>query len=144
MSSIQTLERQVAELRALVRQKAGAPTEMLVVVRGDQSDESAEQSALDRVPTAWRKEVRLKWVRLPWLKGRNIHAGRAEAVHGPQSIESIDVTPALLGKGGVKSATPLVPETARPARRRRGGNPAAVGDRPDPLSVSNPERARVG
>lgn len=144
MSSIQALERQVAELRALIRQRAGAPTEMLVVVRGDQSDESAERSTLDRVPAAWRDEVRLKWVRLPWLKGRNIYAGRTEAVQESQTIDFIASTPALLGKGSVKSATPLVPETARPARSRRGGKPAAVGDRPDPLPGSNPERARVG
>lgn len=135
MSSIQTLERQVAELRALVRQRIGAPAELLVVLRGDQDEENIAREALEAVPAAWRSEVRLQWIRLPWLTGRNVHASRTGAVLTVQAIDYIGEAPAVARQ-----------DEAAPARAGVRGRSARAGagrdfhrcQQSDPLPASRP------
>jgi hypothetical protein len=98
MTTIAVLERQVAELRALVRERIGAPTQLLVIVRGDESVDAARERALARVPPAWRDQVRLDWLRLPWMKGRNVPSSSTPAVRNTQASDFMAVTPAVLGQ----------------------------------------------
>lgn len=158
MSSIQTLERQVAELRALVRQRIGAPAELLVVLRGDQDEENVAREALEAVPAAWRSEVRLQWIRLPWLTGRNVHASRTGAVLTVQAIDYIGEAPAVARQDEAAPCSSRCSRPQRPSRSRprfppmpairpptgvASGGGGGVGNGASPLPSLIPKKAQV-
>jgi hypothetical protein len=136
MSSIQALERQVAELRQLVRLKAGIPDVLQAIAYGQQTEAEAKESALSRVPEQWRSEVRVRVLSLPWLSGRWAGEYRTNAVHRTETIDRTDMTPAVIRRkrvaGGVYGEGPGVGEMPTPhppvspaggARPRRGPAP---------------------
>ena len=148
MASLVQLERQVVELRALVRARIGAPTELLVICRGDQFDADAEREALEQVPARYRREVRLHWLRLPWLKGRKIAAAASfvsgSAVQVGQVTDSTRDRTAVSGQGAAETLD-LMSLSVSPDTWPDGwpdGLPAAVpGDAEAPVRQTHYELA---
>lgn len=100
MSSIQSLERQVAELRQLVRLKAGVPDVLQAIAYGGQTEAEARKEALNRVPEQWRGEVQVRVIGLPWLTGRAVGESRINAVRDLKTDDQNRFTPAVVGRGG--------------------------------------------
>lgn len=144
MASLVQLERQVVELRALVRARIGAPTDLLVICRGDQLEADSEREALEQVPVRYRREVRLHWLRLPWLNGRNIASAArfssGDAVHHAQATDSTRARTAVSGQGSTE--THDLTSLSAPPDTSPEGSPAAVpGDAEAPLHQTHHELA---
>ena len=144
MASLVQLERQVVELRALVRARIGAPTELLVICRGDQFDADAEREALEQVPARYRREVRLHWLRLPWLKGRKIAAAAlfvsGSAVQVGQVTDSTGARTAVSGQGAAETLD-LTSLSASPDMSPDGSPAAVPGDAEAPVHQTHHELA---
>lgn len=144
MASLVQLERQVTELRALVRARIGAPTELLVICRGDQLEADAERDALEQVPMRYRREVRLHWLRLPWLNGRNIASAArfssGDAVQDAQATDSTRARTAVSGQGAAETHN-LTSLSASPDTPPEGSPAAVPGDAEAPLHQTHHELA---